>query len=269
MPRVVAHVAEDHELDVDGRAPGLGDVVHLAVGDGPVVHPRAEDRADRAPELLLRVVGEVLAGLLLDGRLEAGDEVLEVGGREVGIALDAALVLLPLDDDLEGVDVVLVDGLEAEDDVAVHLDEAAVGVVDEALVAGLGDQGRGRLVVEAEVEDGVHHARHGGPGAGADGDEEGVLGVAERLADRFLELLQVLFDLEPDGLGDLLPVLVVERADLGRDRESRRDGQADPGHLGQVGALAAEDVLHLHIAFGGAGPEEIHVLLGHRSSPDV
>ena len=25
------------------------------------------------------------------------------------------------------------------------------------------------LVVEAQVEDGVHHARHGGPGAGADG----------------------------------------------------------------------------------------------------
>ena len=185
------------------------------------------------------IVGEIVAGLLLDGGLEAGDEVLEVGGGQVGVALDAALVLLRLDDGLEGIDVVLVDGLEAEDDVAVHLDEAAVGVVDEALVAGLGHQGRGRPVVEAEVEDGVHHARHGGPGAGADGDEERALGVAERLADGLLELLQVLLDLEPDGLGDPLPVLIIERADLGRDRESRRDGQADPGHLGQVGALAA------------------------------
>ena len=173
--RVVAHVAEDHELDVDGRAPGLGDVVHLAVGDGPVVHPGAEHGADRAPELLAGIVGEFLAGLLLDGRLEAGDQVLEVGGGQVGVGLDAAGVLLLLDDGLEGVDVVLVDGLEAEDDVAVHLDEAAVGVVDEALVAGLGDQGGGRPVVEAEVEDGVHHARHGGPGAGADGDEKRAL----------------------------------------------------------------------------------------------
>ena len=53
-----------------------------------------------------------------------------------------------LDDDLEGVDVVLVDGLEAEDDVAVHLDEAAVGVVDEARVAGLRHEG-GRLATRA------------------------------------------------------------------------------------------------------------------------
>jgi hypothetical protein len=83
------------------------------------------------------------------------------------------------------------------------------------------------------------------------------------LSDRLLEPLQVLLDLGVDGLGDPLPVLVVERADLGRDREARGHGQADPGHLGQVGALAAEDVLHLHIAFGGAGPEEINILLSH------
>jgi hypothetical protein len=120
---------------------------------------------------LAGIIGEILPRFLLDGGLEADDEVLEVRGREVGVALDAAPVLLHLDDGLKRVDVVLVDGLEAEDDVAVHLDEAAVGIVDEARVAGLRHEGGGRLVVEAQVEDGVHHARHGGPGAGADGDE--------------------------------------------------------------------------------------------------
>ena len=46
---VVAHIAEDHHLDVDGRAPGLGDVIHLPVGDGPVVVPRAEHRIRSPP----------------------------------------------------------------------------------------------------------------------------------------------------------------------------------------------------------------------------
>jgi hypothetical protein len=266
--RVVTHVAEDHELDIDGRTPGFGDVVHLAVGDGPVVHPRAEDRPDGAPELFHGVVGEFPAGFFLDGGLEPDDEVLEVGGREVGVALDATLVLFGLYDDLEGVDVVLMDRLEAEDDIAVHLDEAAVGIVDEALVTGLGDERRGRLVVEAQVEDGVHHPGHRGPGPGADGDKERVLGIAERLADRLLQLLKILSNFEPDGLRDLVLILIKEGANLGRDRESWRDRQPDPGHLGQVGALAAEDVLHFHIAFGGAGPEEKDILLSHRSTPE-
>jgi hypothetical protein len=43
---VLAHVAEDHGLDVDRRAPALGDVVQLAVGDGALVHPGAEDGVD-------------------------------------------------------------------------------------------------------------------------------------------------------------------------------------------------------------------------------
>src|SRR5262249_37520051 len=62
----VPEVAEDHRLDVASGAPGLGDVVHLAVDDRAVVVPRREDGADRAPELLLRIAREVLAGLLLD-----------------------------------------------------------------------------------------------------------------------------------------------------------------------------------------------------------
>ena len=40
---VVAHVAEDHQLHVDGGAQIVGDVVMTAVGDGARVAPAAED----------------------------------------------------------------------------------------------------------------------------------------------------------------------------------------------------------------------------------
>ena len=50
-----------------------------------------------------------------------------------------------LQDLLERVDLVLDLRLEAEDDVAVHLHEAAVAVPGEALVAGLLDRGRCRV----------------------------------------------------------------------------------------------------------------------------
>ena len=43
-PRVVAHVAEDHGLDVDRRPPVPRDVVQLPVGDGPRSCPRTRTR---------------------------------------------------------------------------------------------------------------------------------------------------------------------------------------------------------------------------------
>ena len=61
VARVVAEVAEHHRLHVDGRAPVVGDVVELAVGLRALVVPGPEDGADRAPELLARLVGKVLA----------------------------------------------------------------------------------------------------------------------------------------------------------------------------------------------------------------
>ena len=58
--RAVAPVAEDHRLHVDGRAPLVRDVVELAVGLRALVVPGPEDRADRSPELLARVVREIV-----------------------------------------------------------------------------------------------------------------------------------------------------------------------------------------------------------------
>ncbi len=56
-------------------------------------------------------------------------------------------------------------------------------------------QAFGGLVVEAEVEDGVHHAGHGGARARAHGDEQRIAHVAELLAGAAFERLQRIVDL--------------------------------------------------------------------------
>ena len=94
---IVAHVAEDHRLHRDGRAPLGGDVVELAVEDGPFVHPRAENGADGAPELRPRVGRELLARLPQDGLLEFGDQLAQVVGGQVGVIRHAAFFFLLLD----------------------------------------------------------------------------------------------------------------------------------------------------------------------------
>ena len=89
----VALVAEHHLLDVDRRAPLVGDPVDAPVLDGALAGPGVEHGADREPQLLLRVLREVLAGLVLVERLEAVDELLERVGVELGVVLDAAVGL--------------------------------------------------------------------------------------------------------------------------------------------------------------------------------
>ena len=120
----------------------------------------------------LRILREGDAALARDDDLVVAGELGPVVGGEVGIGAEAALVL-------EIVEPLLEDALvDAEHDVGIHLDEAPVGIVGEAPVGAL-RQRLDRLVVEAEIEDGIHHAGHGSAGAGANRDEERRLFVAE------------------------------------------------------------------------------------------
>ena len=104
---------------------------------------------------------------------------------ELDVELDALLCLHLVDELLE---VLLAD---FHNDVGEHLDEAAIGVVNETLEVGVGvarDHGGDDVVVETEVQDGVHHAGHGSARAGTDGDEQGVLQIAELLAVHLFHL---------------------------------------------------------------------------------
>ena len=80
--------------------------------------------------------GNSLPGALLDQRLEAVDEFLLVGGGELRV-FDVRVILLVLeavDDHFKRLVILVLALLDAHDDVAVHLDEAAVAIPGEALV---------------------------------------------------------------------------------------------------------------------------------------
>jgi hypothetical protein len=174
--------------------------------------------------------------------------------------VDALVLLGDLERLLEGAVV------EAEDDVGIHLDEAAIAVPGEARIAGDGGEARDGGIVEAEVEDGVHHPRHRHPGAGADRDEQRIGGVAEALAADALDMGKAFRHLGTEAFGKALPFGVVAGAHLGGDGEAGRHGQADRRHFGEVGALAAEEVPVARLAVGDAAAEAVDVA-GHRPFP--
>ena len=208
--------------------------------------------------MLAGVRGELLTGL---GPIDLGEglgEAAEVGRIEVGVEIHPALALE------RGDRVLVAIARDPADDVSEHLSQAPVRVGREARVVGSVLEPRDGYVVEAEVENGVKHAWHRDPRAGANRDEEWILRVTEALAGGLLEAGDRLIKLSAHTLRDLPTGFHVFDAGIGRDRESRRHpfGAKDPRHLGQVRALAAQKVSHLPAALG----ELVDVLGGGRGT---
>ena len=229
----LAHIAEDHGLDVHRGAHVIGQALGAPVVAGTGVVEALEDRVDRQPKLLLGIFGEVAIGLSGDG-LELADEGLQLFNAELIFPAIAAHLV----DDPGEAGVV-----DAEDHVAEHGDEAAVAVPGEAGVAALLGQAHHGLVIQAQVEHGVHHAGHGDGGTRADAEEEGVARVAKALAHVGFERLEAGLYLVVELVGPALSIVEEVAAGLGRDGEPWGDGEAQLAHVGESLALAAEQVL--------------------------
>jgi hypothetical protein len=150
---------------------------------------------------------------------------------------------------------------DAEHDVGIHRDKAPVAVIGKSAVAGFFSKRHDRLVVEAEIEHGVHHARHRGARPRAHRHEqriglvtEGFAGKPSHLGERPLNLRLQLFRIG-------VAVGVIVGADLGGDGETGRYREPEIGHLGEPGALATEEVAHVAPALGFTAPEGIDPLV--------
>ena len=175
------HIAEYHRLHVDRGPPVGGNVVQPAIGDRARVHPGTKDGADRAPQLLLWVLREGMPAFLGNDLLETGNDGPPILGGQVGVEVGAGLKLVIFDQLLE---VMVVD---TQYDLPVHLDETSIAVIGETFVAALARQSDGRLVVETEVEHGVHHPGHRNPSPGPHRYQQRIVRVAEPGAQRALE----------------------------------------------------------------------------------
>ena len=187
--------------------------------------------------------------------LEPPDDGLHLLDRQVDIALDAAALLVLFQDLLERL------LREIEHHAAVHLDEAAVGVPREARVAAQAGEPLHGHIVQAQVQDRLHHPRHRHRGAGADRHQQRVVAVAQVLTGGALQPLEGVLHLGLQPLGELVALEIVQ-AEIAGDGEAGRDRNADGGHLGEAGSLAAEHVLHGGGAVGPALAEEIDQRLG-------
>ena len=68
---------------------------------------------------------------------------------------------------------------DAEHDIAVHLDKAAVAVPGKTLVAGFLSQTVDCVIIQAKVQNRIHHPRHRHTRPGAHRNQQRVFGIAE------------------------------------------------------------------------------------------
>src|SRR5579871_59846 len=140
--------------------------------------------------------------------------------------------------------------LHAHDNVAVHLNESAVTVPSETLIARSAAQRQNGFIIQAEVKNSVHHAGHGIARAGAYGNEERQLVfVAELCAHDFFDLAHGSFHFAIERLGIRLLVTVIVGADFRGDGKARRNGKANPAHFSKASALATQEGAPTAVAF--------------------
>ncbi len=231
---VIAHIAENHHLDINGGAPGAGNIVHAAVRDSPVVHPAAEDGADGGHQLHLRILREILSGLFLINGLEAFYKLLHIFSREAGVKLHTAFFLKLIHHKIKLFPVI------AHGHVGEHHDEAAIAVIRPAGVAAHCGEAFGDAVINPKVKYGVHHAGHRGPGPGAHGYQQGILPVSKALADQLLHLGKIFEYLRLDLGRYLSAIIIILGTSLCAYSESLGYRHSDIRHFGQIGAFAAE-----------------------------
>ena len=217
--------------------------VEIAIVNGAFVIPGRENGLDGFVQLLVDIGGERLAGLFFGDLLEFGHDLLQVGGGNLRVAGNpgGCFVLVQ--------HVLKVARVGIQHNFTEHLDEAAIGVISETLVARKLDQAQHRLVVDAQVEHSIHHTGHRELRAGTHRDQQRVILLAKALASLLLNDLQRRQGLLPHALWKLLARVIVGVAGLGGDGESGGHRQSGVGHLGHARALASQQIAHFSIAF--------------------
>ena len=128
--RVIARIPEDHLHHIYGRSEQPRNVFDPAIGHGFFRHPRFEDGANCAPELLDGIFGKCPARLFFEMILIFRDELLPILRRDLCVILGPEPLLQTSQPALQfflG---------QAADDGGVHLHEASIGVPCKTRIVG-------------------------------------------------------------------------------------------------------------------------------------
>ena len=125
-----------------------------SIQPGAIGVPRVEHRLDSHRQLQVWILRKLSTSELDDHALVGGDERLQLTDGQVDVSGDMSADLRIIQGLLK------VMSLKAENSLAEHLDESAIGIPRKALIARPLGQSQHAFVIEPDVQDGVHHPWH-------------------------------------------------------------------------------------------------------------
>ncbi len=239
----ISHITEYHRLHVYCRAPVAGDIVHTSVDNRSLVVPGTENRLHRLHQLYLGILRELLALIFLIDILETDNDLFHIVRRQIGVILDALALLDLVQNPLK------IGFRNLHHDIREHLNKSAVGIICKPGISGLSGKALHGCIRKTQIQDGIHHTRHGSSRAGTHRYQQRIGRIAELLALLFLQSRKRCKDLSFDLLGDLPAVIVIIRTSLRGHGKALRDRQTQIRHLRQVSALTAQEITHIRIPF--------------------
>src|SRR5262245_44705501 len=129
----------------------------------------------------MTILWKFALSVFLDKFLIGVDNRLQIRFGELGIELDLRFRLLCVEYVIEMLHV------DAERDFAEHLNEPPVAIECKTRISAAGSQAFHSFIVEAEIENRVHHSRHRKLSARAHAHQERIIGIAETFAHAMLE----------------------------------------------------------------------------------
>ena len=250
---IVTHVTECHCLYVYCCTPRVWDVVVHTVDVSTWVVPRTEYCFYCCKELYFWIGWEICTQLSFVLCFELVSKFLEVVRCEFYVGCNALFFLHLVDEFFE------IFFTNFHNNVGEHLDKSAVAVPSPTWVAGFSRKNFYYFLVKTEVQNCVHHTRHGCTCAGTNGNEKWIFLIAELFAGDFFHLFDSVHDLRFDFVVDTSTIFVVLCASFCRNCEALRYWKTNFGHFSKVCALTTKKFTHGSIAF----TKQISILCCH------
>ena len=105
-------------------------------------------------QLCVHIGGEWFTGLAFRNLLKFNHHLFERGSGNFSIALHSRALLVRIQYVLK------ISWVGIQHNLTEHLDEAAIGIISETLIAGQLHQSLHRLIVDAQVQHRIHHPWH-------------------------------------------------------------------------------------------------------------
>ena len=154
-PGGFAHVSKGHHLNVYRGSPGIRDVVVAAVHIGAGVIPGTEHGFDCAKELCFRVSREVLSDFFLIFSLKLVRQFFQILCGQLYVLCHAFIGFHFVNQFFK------VFLSHFHNNIRIHLDKSAVAVPGPARIAGFCGKDFNHVLVKSQVQNGIHHTRHG------------------------------------------------------------------------------------------------------------